>query len=39
MLATDRVFFVTSFVFLLAAGAIWVAPRGKRIASSASAGH
>jgi DHA2 family multidrug resistance protein len=39
MLATDRVFFVTSFVFLLAAAAIWVAPRGKRIANSASAGH
>jgi DHA2 family multidrug resistance protein len=39
MLATDRVFFVTSLVFVLAAGAIWVAPLGKRIANPASAGH
>jgi DHA2 family multidrug resistance protein len=39
MLATDRVFFVTSFVFILAAGAIWIAPRGKRVANAASAGH
>jgi hypothetical protein len=39
MLATDRVFFVTSFVFLLAAGAIWVAPQGKRRAAAVSAAH
>jgi DHA2 family multidrug resistance protein len=39
MLATDRVFFVTSFVFVLAAAAIWIAPRGKRIANPATAGH
>jgi hypothetical protein len=39
MLATDRVFFVTSFVFLLAAGAIWIAPQAKRRANAASAGH
>jgi DHA2 family multidrug resistance protein len=39
MLATDRVFFVTSFVFVLAAGAIWIAPKGKRGPSAANAGH
>jgi MFS transporter, DHA2 family, multidrug resistance protein len=39
MLATDRVFFVTSFVFLLAAGAIWIAPQAKRRTNAASAGH
>ncbi|HSY07147.1 MAG TPA: DHA2 family efflux MFS transporter permease subunit [Steroidobacteraceae bacterium] len=39
MLATDRVFFVTSFVFVLAAAAIWVAPRGRRAAAAAGAGH
>jgi DHA2 family multidrug resistance protein len=39
MLATDRVFFVTSLVFLLAAGAIWIAPHGKRIANAAGGGH
>jgi DHA2 family multidrug resistance protein len=39
MLATDRVFFVTSFLFVLAAGAIWIAPKGKRGPSAANAGH
>jgi DHA2 family multidrug resistance protein len=39
MLATDRVFFVTSFVFLLAAGCIWIAPLGKRLAAPAGGGH
>jgi DHA2 family multidrug resistance protein len=39
MLATDRVFFVTSFVFVLAAAAIWIAPRGKRAAVPAGVGH
>jgi MFS transporter, DHA2 family, multidrug resistance protein len=38
MLATDRVFFVTSFVFLLAGIAIWIAPKTKRGAASAG-GH
>jgi MFS transporter, DHA2 family, multidrug resistance protein len=37
MLATDRVFFVTSFVFVLAALAIWLAPRGKRSPAAAAA--
>jgi DHA2 family multidrug resistance protein len=39
MLATDRVFFVTSFVFVLAALAIWLAPRGKSSPAAAAAGH
>ena len=39
MLATDRVFFITSFVFVIAAAAIWVAPRGRRAAAPAGAGH
>jgi MFS transporter, DHA2 family, multidrug resistance protein len=39
MLATDRVFFVTSCVFVLAAAAIWIAPRARRGAASAGAGH
>jgi DHA2 family multidrug resistance protein len=39
MLATDRVFFVTAFVFVLAAAAIWIAPQAKRTANPASAGH
>ena len=39
MLATDRVFFITSFVFILAAAAIWVAPKAKRITAAAGAGH
>jgi hypothetical protein len=39
MLATDRVFFVSSFVFLLAAGAIWLAPRSKAGGGAASAAH
>jgi DHA2 family multidrug resistance protein len=39
MLATDRVFFVTSFVFLLAAACIWVAPLGKRQGAPAAGGH
>jgi DHA2 family multidrug resistance protein len=40
MLATDRVFFVTAFVFVLAALAIWLAPLGKRpAAAAAGAGH
>lgn len=39
MLATDRVFFVTSFIFVLAAAAIWIAPRGTRAAAPAGAGH
>jgi MFS transporter, DHA2 family, multidrug resistance protein len=29
MLATDRVFFVTAFVFLLAAAVVWIAPRAR----------
>jgi DHA2 family multidrug resistance protein len=39
MLATDRVFFVSSFVFMLAAGAIWLAPRAKRTGNAAAAAH
>jgi DHA2 family multidrug resistance protein len=39
MLATDRVFFVTAFVFVLAAAAIWIAPRGQRAAVPAGGGH
>jgi DHA2 family multidrug resistance protein len=40
MLATDRVFFVTAFVFVLAALAIWLAPKSKRPAmAAAGAGH
>jgi DHA2 family multidrug resistance protein len=39
MLATDRVFFFTAFVFVLAAAAIWIAPRGKRAAVPAGGGH
>jgi DHA2 family multidrug resistance protein len=35
MLATDRVFFVTSFVFLLAGIAIWIAPKTRRGAAPA----
>jgi DHA2 family multidrug resistance protein len=38
MLATDRVFFVSSFVFVLAAMAIWIAPR-VRVPSGAGGGH
>jgi DHA2 family multidrug resistance protein len=37
MLATDRVFFVTSFVFLLAAGVVWIAPRTRASAGTGSA--
>jgi MFS transporter, DHA2 family, multidrug resistance protein len=37
MLATDRVFFVTAFVFVLAALAVWIAPRGKNSAGAAAA--
>jgi DHA2 family multidrug resistance protein len=39
MLATDRVFFVTSFVFLLAALSIWVAPRINRAGGAGADGH
>jgi MFS transporter, DHA2 family, multidrug resistance protein len=39
MLATDRVFFVSSFVFVLAAGAIWLAPKTKAGGGAASAAH
>jgi DHA2 family multidrug resistance protein len=39
MLATDRVFFVSAFVFLLAAVAIWFAPKSKRAADAAGAAH
>jgi DHA2 family multidrug resistance protein len=39
MLATDRVFFVSAFVFLLAAGAIWLAPRARRGGNRAAAAH
>ena len=39
MLATDRVFFVSSFVFVLAALAVWIAPKVKSAASAAGAGH
>jgi hypothetical protein len=37
--ATDRVFFVSSFVFVLAAGAIWLAPKSKAGGGAASAAH
>jgi DHA2 family multidrug resistance protein len=39
MLATDRVFFVSSLVFVLAAAAIWLAPKPGRGVDPASAGH
>ena len=39
MLATNRVFFVTSFVFLLAALAVWVAPKGRGSGGAAAAAH
>jgi MFS transporter, DHA2 family, multidrug resistance protein len=39
MLATNRVFFVTAFVFLLAAGVIWLAPKTKRGGNAAAAAH
>jgi MFS transporter, DHA2 family, multidrug resistance protein len=39
MLATDRVFFVSSFVFVLAAGAIWLAPKTKRGGNAAAGAH
>ena len=39
MLATDRVFFVTSFVFLLAAAVVWIAPRARPSADAAAAAH
>ncbi len=38
MLATDRVFFVTAFIFLLAGIAIWIAPKTRRGAAPAG-GH
>lgn len=38
MLATDRVFFMTTLVFVLAALAIWIAPKPKRPAAPAG-GH
>jgi len=37
MLATDRVFFVTGFVFLLAGLFIWLAPRPRPVAPAAAA--
>jgi len=39
MLATDRVFFVSAFVFLLAAGAIWLAPKPKKGDGAVGAAH
>jgi MFS transporter, DHA2 family, multidrug resistance protein len=39
MLATDRVFFVNSFVFLLAALSIWIAPKIGRAGGAATGGH
>ena len=39
MLATDRVFFVSSIVFVLAALAVWIAPKVKSVASASGAGH
>jgi MFS transporter, DHA2 family, multidrug resistance protein len=39
MLATNRVFLVTSFVFVLAALAVWVAPKGRASAGAAAAAH
>ena len=39
MLATDRVFFMTTFVFVLAALAIWIAPKVKSAASAPGGGH
>jgi DHA2 family multidrug resistance protein len=39
MIATDKVFFVSSLVFVLAAGAIWLAPKPPRGVDPATAGH
>jgi DHA2 family multidrug resistance protein len=39
MLATDRVFLVCSFVFVLAALSIWIAPQAKRGAAAGGGGH
>jgi len=39
MLATDRVFLITSFVFVLAGAAIWIAPRPRRAPAAAGGGH
>jgi hypothetical protein len=39
MLATNRVFFIVSFVFMAAAAAVWLAPRVKRPPASAGGGH
>ena len=39
MLATDRVFFITSFVFGLAALAVWLAPKPKRMGAAGGGGH
>lgn len=39
MLATDRVFFMCSFAFLLAALSIWIAPRVRRTGGAAAGGH
>jgi MFS transporter, DHA2 family, multidrug resistance protein len=37
MLATSRVFFVTAFMFLLAAAAVWIAPRARNTAGPGAA--
>ena len=39
MLATDRVFFVTGFVFLVMGFLIWLAPRPKAAAAAPAGGH
>jgi DHA2 family multidrug resistance protein len=39
MLATDRVFFVSAFVFVLAAAAIWLAPKARRGGPVAATAH
>jgi DHA2 family multidrug resistance protein len=39
MIATDKVFFVSSLVFVLAAGAIRLAPKPPRGVDPATAGH
>jgi DHA2 family multidrug resistance protein len=39
MLATNRVFFIVSLVFVAAAAAVWLAPRVKRPAGAPAGGH
>jgi DHA2 family multidrug resistance protein len=39
MLATNRVFFIVSFVFMSAAAAVWLAPRVKRAPMAGGGGH